>query len=270
MKKYFVISDIHNCHEDMINALNNAGFDENNESHILITLGDMFDRTPNGGGAIAIYEYLTNLQKQNRAIVLRGNHDTMFLQYLNGKDTSSFNYRLNGTRETFADFLHQTMPFETWALLYEKIDDVKESDFARWLKGAIKQINKEYPNLLNWLENMPWYYETKNHIFTHASIDANVENWHNPKISGRFKEYIDNSWDSLTWDDGSFYKSDTSHIDKTIVVGHFHTRHLREKYDIKDNQDIDSILKKDNKVFIDTCTNYTHKVNVYVCEDEEI
>ena len=62
--------------------------------------------------------------------------------------------------------------------------------------------------------------------------------------------------------------------DKTVVVGHFHTRHLREMYELGDKDD-DSILEIQDelcghKIFIDGCTPYTKKVNVLVIENEEL
>ena len=44
MKKYFVVSDIHGCYDELIKALNEVGFDETNPSHYLIDCGDFYDR----------------------------------------------------------------------------------------------------------------------------------------------------------------------------------------------------------------------------------
>jgi serine/threonine protein phosphatase 1 len=55
--KYFIISDIHGHYNEMITALNNAGFNHNS-NHILIVLGDMFDR---GNQSKEVLEYLHEL-----------------------------------------------------------------------------------------------------------------------------------------------------------------------------------------------------------------
>ena len=52
-KKIFAVSDIHNEYDALIDALNEAGFDENNPDHLLVSIGDAFDRGPS---AIAVYE----------------------------------------------------------------------------------------------------------------------------------------------------------------------------------------------------------------------
>ena len=44
MKKYFVCSDIHGFYKEWMSSLDEVGFDINNNEHILIVLGDIFDR----------------------------------------------------------------------------------------------------------------------------------------------------------------------------------------------------------------------------------
>ena len=42
--KYFVFSDVHNGFDELMQALNKAGFEYDNEQHVLICCGDLFDR----------------------------------------------------------------------------------------------------------------------------------------------------------------------------------------------------------------------------------
>ena len=263
-KKIFAISDIHGCYLEMIEALNQNGFDENNSDHLLITLGDMFDR---GSQSLEIYKYLKRLSDNGKAIVLRGNHDSMLIDYLDGTSISPFNYIHNGTNETLANFLHRTAPFESWCLIERNIEDPTNKDFADWLEIARKQINEEYPELLNWLKERPYYYETENYIFTHGSIDTKVEDWHKPHC------YLYNlrDWEALTWDDGSFFGKEITNTEKTIVIGHYSTRALRRIYNIPANDEKEqfNILKrKDGRIIaLDGTTNYSRQVNVLVIED---
>lgn len=46
MKRYFVCSDIHSFFDEWMSSLSDAGFDINNDDHILIVLDDIFDRGP--------------------------------------------------------------------------------------------------------------------------------------------------------------------------------------------------------------------------------
>ena len=261
MKKLYIISDIHGFYQEMIEALNQAGFDENNENHLLVSCGDAFDRGPN---SLAIYNYLKGLEEKGKAIVLKGNHSLFLIDYLNGKNVSPFNYLRNGTDETLADFLHQTKPFETWTIL----NDIKEptyGDFAKWISDAKKQINTEYPELLKWLETRPYYYETENYILTHGGIDTHAPDWHKPHCY--LHHYRD--WDACMWDDGSFFGKEIKNTDKTVVIGHFGTCDLREMYGLDFDKSPNEILKRDDGrvIAIDATTVLSHKVNVLVLED---
>lgn len=42
--KFFVISDVHGYYDEMVQTLEAAGFDPNNEEHWLISCGDEIDR----------------------------------------------------------------------------------------------------------------------------------------------------------------------------------------------------------------------------------
>lgn len=257
----YAVSDIHGGYDYLIQALNKAGFNPNKYNHLLISLGDEFDRL---NQSLSVYQYLRSLWEKGKAIILKGNHSMFMIDYLSGENLSPFNYFHNGTRETLADFLSQTAPFETWCAL-KHIDEPTYGDFAEWISIAKKEINEDYPELLAWLITRPYYYETENYIFTHGAIDGTCEDWHFPKkdYKGRFMD-----WDACMWDDGSFFNSDITNTDKTVVVGHFGTYHLRKMYYLK-SEDPHSILKREDGrvIAIDATTALSHKVNVLVIED---
>lgn len=258
--KLFFISDIHNGYDYMVQALNKAGFNENKYNHKLIVLGDWNDRL---GQAVKTYEYLYRLTQINKAIVTSGNHHKFLIDFLEGS-INPFNYIHNGLRETIADFWHRTSPFESWCLLDAKCDMTNEN-YAKWAKICRDDINHEYPELLPWLKSMPRYFESKNHIGVHGALDLKVPDWHYPHCYRH--NLVD--WDALDFDDGSFiFQNNTTN--KTIVVGHFDTGHLRKMWQIdsKNYNDHSILFTKDKKVFIDGCTALTKKVNVYVIEDE--
>lgn len=260
-RKYFVVSDIHGYFTEFIRDLKEAGFDENNKSHVLITLGDNFDR---GQESLAVYEYLKKLNDKGKAICVRGNHDGMFIDYLE-HSTSPFNYLHNGTNTTFDGFLHRTRALEMYCFGLGVPCTI--GIFANFIEDARNEIKGEYPELLDWLKSLPYYYETKNYIFTHASIDTKAKDWHNPNCY----RHIYKGWEALTWDDGSFI-TQKNNTGKTIVVGHFDTGSLRDMYQIdsKDRDDHSILKTKDNKIFIDGCVPLTKKVNVLVIEDEQM
>ena len=283
--KLFVVSDVHGFYDDLIRDLKQAGYNDNDKNNLLIDCGDFFDR---GTQAVEMYLYYKRLTDQGKAIILRGNHTTMLIDFLEGKDCA-FNFAYNGFDKTIDSFLGDTASYSTFYLYTHEIKDkaveiygdrVKpilddteavpsEIFFDVYQEYAREKIMKDYPELLGWLKERPYYYETENYIFTHASIQGDCDDWKNPTDS-RYPE-IWTPWESLTWDDGRFYGKPIKNTNKTIVVGHFHTDGIREKFNIK-STGTNEILKSENgkKIFIDTCTPITHRVNVLTIINEKL
>ncbi|MBR2024907.1 MAG: metallophosphoesterase [Clostridia bacterium] len=70
--KNFVVSDIHDHYDLLMEALNRNGFDINNETHRLIVCGDAFYSGPQPG---ELLEFLCELSKKGKLIFIYGNHD---------------------------------------------------------------------------------------------------------------------------------------------------------------------------------------------------
>jgi serine/threonine protein phosphatase 1 len=77
MKKTFVCADIHGHLEPLIELLNKVNFDDNDK---LILLGDLCDRGPD------TYELIEFLMKIKNLVLIKGNHDYYFQQYLKGNE----------------------------------------------------------------------------------------------------------------------------------------------------------------------------------------
>lgn len=257
MKKIFAISDIHGHYHITIDALKRAGYDENNDSHLLIVCGDIFDR---GCESLKVFEWLLPLTKSGKAVVLRGNHDYFLMDFLKGSD-NPFNFVNNGLNHTLDSFIGVDNDFNKYVEannLYSTL-----ASYRKWADDRRKFILDYHRELLPWLESFPDYYETKNYIFTHGSIDTNSEDWREPK----------KTWYDCHWDDGSFFNKTILNTDKTVVVGHFGTGHLRDIYHIKDGASSRyDILKRDDGrvVAIDATTILSKRVNVLVIDEEEL
>lgn len=267
-KKIFAFSDVHGEYTVLINSLKKAGFDENNPDHLLISLGDEFDR---GTQSLDVYKYLKDMEEKGKAIIIQGNHSKFFIEYLDGTSYSPFNYINNGTRETLADFLGRTAPFESWCFLDKGIEQPTYGDFAEWIKEAREEINENFPELLNWLKTRPYYYETKNYIFVHGAIDTKTINWKEPHCI----LYNLRDWDALNFNDGTFFNEQIINTDKTVVIGHFATSQLRKKYPhltTKDKGEEFDVLERDDGriIALDATTNYSKRINIFIIEDEII
>ena len=73
--RYYVVSDIHGFHSQLIAALNQAGFFTDQQPHKLIILGDLFDR---GKEAKELEAFISDLMDKDLVILIRGNHEDLY------------------------------------------------------------------------------------------------------------------------------------------------------------------------------------------------
>ena len=251
--KYFVVSDVHGCLKELKKALDEAGFDKDNENHTLISLGDNFDR---GGLSCGVYKFLTHLP---RVICLKGNHELILQNvfkkgYLDQLDIS------NGTAATIASFAGIPK---------------SQATFDNELGVGAASI---YPGLVKWLKGLPYYFKTKHYIFTHGWVPKDYY-----RDSKNLSLFTAADWDEATWSNTQdmiqthrkVIALHPSYKNKTIVVGHWHTFRLRQalngqQFEVtRKNKEIFDIWEdKENKIIcIDGCTPFSKIVNVLVVED---
>lgn len=137
-KVFFIFSDIHGRKLERLNrVLIKAGFDENNENHILVSLGDLFDR---GHHNLDLLRFVNHYLKKDRAIVLWGNHELM-LKTLYNKELSvgiKIN-KFDGLNTTLAEFIKANNP------------DVKEEALLDFENTCL--VNEEIKTLIMNLRN---------------------------------------------------------------------------------------------------------------------
>jgi serine/threonine protein phosphatase 1 len=248
-KKIFAISDIHGYYTETLHALKNARWDEQNPEHLLLVLGDIFDRGPS---SYDIYLWLSRLVKEKKAIVLKGNHELMFIEWLSGP-VSPHDWKYNGLSETTESFYGS---FWDW---FDKntLPGAPETVWYDWSEMARGHINRKHPELLEWLRNLPDYFETEHSIFTHGSIQT-YGDWKNPELK----------WKTHHWDDGGFFEQNIISTDKVVVVGHFGTNEIRSRNLLSLKEDHSILIREDLQIImIDGCVPVTKKVNVLVIED---
>lgn len=236
--KFFVTSDLHGHYQEFLKAIKKAGFSEEDSRHILLICGDMFDR---GRENTKIYLYIKSLIDQygdDKVIVLKGNHE-LFFEDLDTDDQYRifFNYQYNRFDMTISDFTN-----------------INLDELRNYSNFEIKElINKNYPNFLIWLKHLPFYYETKNYIFTHAGFSPEIPfeqtDWHQAVwTKSELLEFVDLTKYGIT---------------KKLVMGHRPTILLGEfDYDIHYSPD-------KQKIYIDGGCAYGGKLNVLVVEDEK-
>ena len=143
MKRIFAVSDVHGYFSQLKKALDEAGFDPENENHLLVCCGDYFDRGTENMQVLKFFERLKH------KVLLKGNHEDMLEKIFQTGDFKPHNY-LNGTVQTINEF------FGKYALDTEN----NKVDFS----GQTGNLNR----VCEFFDELQDYFETKNYIFTHG------------------------------------------------------------------------------------------------------
>lgn len=257
MKKYFVFTDIHGFFDELQAALKKAGFDKDNPDHIIISCGDLLDR---GSKPRECLQFVNSLYAQGRAILIKGNHETLLEEMLQRGEPFSHDYS-NGTVRTLVEM------FPTCEQTIDVVWEAMKND-ADYLEYKSHLVN---------------FYETDNYIFTHGFIPLNWTDPHNPDYKTNWRDN-ELDWDSYPtgarWLNGIKYAHrGLNRTSKTVVVGHYHCSygHARfdnpEEYEEFPAQKAAAALEKcfspyyePGLVALDACTAYSKKVNILVLD----
>ncbi len=238
----FVVSDIHGHFTALKAALDEKGFIENDDDHILIVCGDLFDR---GTENREVFNFIKKLKNK---ILIRGNHEDILERILDEGYLNWTDY-YNGLESTVMELLAE-----------DAIDLLGDVDVRRH-SAKIRAIKKLFSQMLD-------YFETDNYIFTHGwipiknddgTLDTSLD-WRRAKCS--------------TWYDARFYEwqkfyaaGNATLSDKTIVCGH-RTAQKGAMFDSSRTEDTFTEFYGDGVIAIDGCTVRSGVVNVLVLEEE--
>lgn len=171
----YAMSDIHGMYGSFmrrIKQLNNLetvklGIDK------LILLGDYIDVGNNSFKVLkSIYEFQQEMGVANM-IVLMGNHDKWFLNFIEGhNDDWIYGYRNIDTLETFLNDKQIT----GLNSLINKVNPGQEKS-KRLVKYVRDCLVQNHGELLKWYKKLPLYYKTNSQIFVHAGVDEEAGDW---------------------------------------------------------------------------------------------
>jgi serine/threonine protein phosphatase 1 len=258
--KYYVVADVHGFYKELVAALKEKGYYEDNTPHKLIICGDLFDR---GREAKELQQFVLDLMEKDEVILIRGNHEDLMLDLINhpweyceslATLTYSHHYR-NRTVDTLQQLTGATFN----KLIYDTQTVMR---YAR----RTPFIDKIIPAMLD-------YFETDNYIFVHGWIPCS-------KDEGGFLNYDENwrsatkeSWDEARWLNGMQCACAYNIIEpnKTIVCGHWHTSYGHHWYgdakrEFGEGEDFSPFYAK-GIIALDGCTARSGKVNCIVIED---
>ena len=242
-KKLFVTADIHGHATELKDALKEAGFDRNNNEHVLVVLGDYFDR---GTENRAVYTYIDGLKNK---ILLSGNHDlSLETVLLNGK--LSLTDHMNGMERTITEFFRG--------------DYIPEYNFI-----YTDETTDGYRDLTGFLGEMRDYLETENYVFTHGwlPLDVDVATLE-ANIRPAWRYETPRAWHDAKWTEWQKVYPYRPLLDgKTIVVGH-RTAEYGSMFDPTREKKCTLPFYGEGMIAIDALTVVSKRVNVLVIEDE--
>lgn len=208
----YAISDIHGCMDELKEKMKMVDLTGNNR---IVFLGDYMDY---GDNSYQVLKYLKDLQEKygvKKVIVLKGNHEQMFLDWLNDygnpypdgtEDDMVFNDWLCSDLECGATTISTFLP--QWQMDF--LNQITRTCSMETLSSeAVQMILSNHEELIEWIQRLPSYFETENQIFVHAGVDEEAgESWmwgtSDGTLLGKFPATK-----------GKFYK--------TIVAGHVGT-----------------------------------------------
>lgn len=182
-KKYlYVISDIHGEADLFRQAL----VDFQPETQQLVLIGDLLDRGPKVKESLLLGQELV---ARYGAVYLKGNHEDLFLRFLNDPEARYAHYLRNGGAKTVESLLHPGACAE-----------YSPTEMAL-------MIRTRYHELIEFLTDLPLYYEWFDYLFVHAGVDLELSDWRKTPA----KEFM--------WIRQPFHEGE-NHTGKTIVFGH--------------------------------------------------
>lgn len=195
MDKMFAIGDIHGSYDLLEKVLDHWSPEEEQ----LIFLGDYIDR---GKDSLKVLNKVMELSKEYHVITLSGNHEQIFLNWLEKPNEMSefyFNPKVGGaaTIESF-----YTSP----SINFDQETNIQE---------IVETIQKNFKKEIEFMKNLRFFYYWEPYLFVHAGINSESEN------------FMQTSPREFVWVREEFYS--VPHKAKEIVVfGHTPTVLLNE------------------------------------------
>jgi len=259
--RYYVVADVHGFYTELIAALTEKGYFEDEAPHKLILCGDLFDRGKEG---LKLQSFLLELMERDEVIIIRGNHEDLAEEFVRNVDhwmTPTLTYThhwQNGTVQTVLDL--------TGMGISEAYTNPK--------KCALRM--NETPFFKKILPSAVDYYETEHYIFVHGWIPcyevkyASGNRYYTPKENWR--EGTEEDWTYARWYNGMDAAwQGVTEPNKTIVCGHWHCSYGHAVIEGKgeergENADYTPYYGK-GVIGLDACTARSGRVNCIVLED---
>lgn len=240
-KRIFAVSDIHGHYTILKAALDEAGFNPEDDKHLLVVCGDLFDR---GRENRKVYDFVRKLKNK---VLVCGNHDERLLHIIQDKRINLCDIH-NGTEVTVEEFFGAGI-------------------IGAWGELTFPKHGRMAGNLRRLIGTMADYYETEHYIFVHGWVPTTENERGEPELLADWRNADKAKWSEarfLGWN--SLYGVNDMIPEKTIVCGHRPTR-LAYTFDPSRELADSGIYYGENMIAIDVGTIRSGRVNVLVIED---
>lgn len=150
MTNYLVIGDIHGKLDSFLAMLNQW----NPEKEQLVILGDLVDR---GTQSRQVIQTAMTLRQEYGAVILKGNHDDMFLHWLSSPEGQY--YYSQGGNNTIDSFFGNRMTT------------------THHPDHLAKILKERFSDEVAFMSSLPNYYDADPFIMVHAGIDTDKIDW---------------------------------------------------------------------------------------------
>lgn len=181
----FVTSDIHGHNTEFLELL--KSWNPDNEK--LLLLGDYCDR---GVESAEVFKTVKGLVESGQAEAIGGNHEDLFLSFLESPTTEFPVFYGNGGNQT----IKSLYPEQTGTPEFYKTPDM-------WANC----IKEDFAELVAFLETLPFYIEMEDWLFVHAGVNPFLPDWRMTPDA------------ELRWIREMFYQY-TNETGKRIMFGH--------------------------------------------------
>ena len=213
MAMIYAMSDIHGYYDLMVENLKLIDLED--KKNKLIFCGDYIDY--GSDSSKVLYKIKKLMEKySDQVIALKGNHETMFLEFLEVKDSDVWNIEWLGADKelsTINTFLSEGIKDE---IKKEQLKSNNSIETALQIAKLIKEdIKRNHRGLITWLKTLALYYETEKQIFVHAGVDEEAGDWWQ---QGTSEEVFVNKYPATF---GKFYKD--------VIAGHIGTNTINNE-----------------------------------------
>lgn len=260
--RYFVVADPHGFYTELVRALEEQGFFEQEEPCRLIVCGDALDR---GQQAEQTVQFLLQLAREDRLIYIMGNHEELLTDCLleiasgceSGNVRISSHHVRNGTLDTI--------------LQLSGLDRQYAGLHPRELVAAMR-ATPYYRELLPQAVN---YFETEHYVFCHGWLPMEIRDGF-PAYRADWREADEDAWSHARWTNGMHAACRDRVLEpgKIVVCGHFHTSYGHSVIEGKCaewGEGVDySTFTAPGIIALDGCCAVSGRINCIVLEDDPV